>query len=224
MKFIPLFILSALLYTSCTRTKYINFDTIHLLNNPEWRIYDTINALKDLEIRSDSMAYQGEKVEDLYGNQLTFEHYKLFLTMNVRSSGPPVRPHPSMHYRWSYMPEDIEVDLLVSDTLSADALSSLKKESTDVNIEKGYIGKNSLLYINDYHYEYQYLIINLKNRRVYKLKQAENNIKYTHRSILDDFVANEHYKGIQFIIVSYQRVYSIGDCLKSSLDCLDSEK
>lgn len=194
--------------TACSTIKTSNKDIVYLPNMPVWKT-SHFPKLSDLLIRCDSIKAFGSMKDSAYIGIVNFDYFLMYVDMNVeRSSGIS---HPSK-YKRKYQRESIVIDLLVSDSLSSLAIAAFQKEDKNINIEKGYFGHNNFLYINDYNNE-SYLIVNLVNKRVYKLKQNDKNFN-THSGCINAFIMSEDYQGIRFFLKETGGTYSIGSHLK----------
>jgi hypothetical protein len=193
--------------TACTIKRQTHNNLEGLTNKPNWETYDDMEPLKDLLIRVDSIKYN-HKVSDIaWGNVISFAYFDLYVSMNRQTTS---RPFYDTNFKHEYRAQMVKINLFVSDILSDSAIANFKKEVLDENIEKGYICKNSCLYINDYNNRDSYFILNLLNKRAYKLTQDAENSKYTYRSLIP-FVSNGALQGIQ--LITKNGAYSIGDCL-----------
>jgi hypothetical protein len=191
---------------SCVTVKYVSTDINCLPNNPKWELHFEQSHLKGVMLRVDSFSYVGGMNDNLGNNFIHFERYALFLKMNTKLPGPPVF---NPNRKPSYRKEDIQINLSVSDTLDVEFIENIKKEDSNKSIEKGYIGRNAFIYINNYDNTDEYVLINLNSRVAYKLEQDKDNLKHTNRG-LNAFVENGCYQGIVFLAKGGN--YSIGDC------------
>lgn len=191
---------------SCVITKYVNYENDCLSHNPNWKIYADMRHLKDLLIRVDSLNHKGTVKKNLGNRVVNFEFFELFTTMNRELPKPAV---PNSNLKPRFVEKNIQINLYVSDTLDEQVIKILKKDESNDNIEKGYIGHNNFLYINNYQ-SGSYWLVNLHTKIAYKLEQDEENLQYTYRA-LKDFVKNGCYQGIQ--ILTGGGVFSFGDTL-----------
>ena len=206
--FKSMFLFSCLSFScfSCVITKYVNYEKGCLRHNPNWKLYVDMPPLKDLMIRVDSLNHKGKIKTALSESMINFHLFELFVTMNRELPKPFV---PTANRKPRFTEEMIQINLYVSDTLDESTIIMLKREDSNDNIEKGYIGHNSFLYVNDYQSD-TYLLVNLRTRIAYKLEQEEENLQHTYRA-LNDFVKKECYQGIQFLTAG--GTFSLGDYL-----------
>jgi hypothetical protein len=192
---------------SCVTQKYHTTTAECLTNKPNWKTYYDVLPLRDLLIRVDSLAQNRKIKESLWGNTISFDYYDLYVTMDRQTTS---RPLFGADFNPEYTAQMVKINLFISDTLDDSVIANLKKEASDRNIEKGYIGNSSFLYINDYNNRDSYFLLNLHSKKAYRLMQDVENAKYTYRS-LNAFVKNGCLQGIQFI--AKDGAYSLGDYL-----------
>jgi hypothetical protein len=201
------FLLLMICFSSCLATKPVNVNNICLPNSPKWKVYYETDALRDIYIRTDSIKFKGTIWNNLADRKILFQRYELFTEMNVEQSGSTISNPDRVPF---YQNRQVQIDLYVSDTLEDSIIDELRSHDTNIDIEKGYFGHKRFLYINDYDYFRAYFLVNLKNKRAYKLEQNGENSKYCDRCI-NYFIEKGCRQGIQFIVDS--EMFSFGDCL-----------
>jgi hypothetical protein len=125
-----------MVHCSCIRTRYINCGTNYLVNYPRWELFFNNPALKALMLRVDTVRKVGNLDRNLGNQTVNFEFYQLCVAMNIEGGcrgGVSPSAEKLRTYRISYQPEDVKINLFVSDSLNDTIIKTLKTESLDKN-------------------------------------------------------------------------------------------